>query len=410
MHRNDVRLSIKQPFTTTEIAPLDGVLANTGAKMQSNKIRLTDKSIKAAAVGETLRDNQVPGLHVRIFEQRRSFYLYYRTAAGVERRPKLGDFPYLDVKTARKKAADMLSEVAAGRDPSKLKQEQRHAPDLTDLRSKFVQTHSDKRKSGKAQAYYFDEYILPKLGKRTLVKDIGYDDVYALHESMKTTPFQANRVLQTLSTAMRLCEKWKWRDAHTNPCTHVSRFPEPRRRRKMETNEAMKIGAALRTYEHKYPNAAAFIWLLIFTGARPNEIARAMPADIKGNKIILAEHKTAHITQEARVIYFPEFVKNIINGLPITEGETLLGIKSPRKLWERIRSECGCDDLQLRDLRRSYASVALGAGYQLDQIGELFNHRTTQTTYGYAWLADEVASDAAEQIGAVIKKRMFSPA
>lgn len=377
--------------------------------MPSYKLSITAQRIQAMHSGDILRDTQVKGLHVRKFPKGCAFYLYYRTTdTGQERKPKLGEWPGMDIKMARKKAADMLADVAAGGDPSRKRQALRQAPTIKDLFDRYMLEHGQKKKSAKQDQYLIAKHVTPKLGKYTLVQDVEYDHIKKIHTGMADIPYQANRVLALLSKAFNLAEVWKWRPVHSNPCHHVTRYTERRRRRKMEAGEAALIGQLLRKHESQHPRGVAFIWLLIFTGARPSELARAMPEDVHTNKIVLFEHKTAKHTGDARTVYLPAFVRDIVANIPRVEGETLLGIKSPKKLWHRLRNEAGCPDLQIRDLRRSYASVALAAGYQLDQIGELFNHSNVQTTKGYAWLLDEAAQEAAEDIGVRLEQRLLS--
>ena len=54
-------------------------------------MELTEKNIRAAQPGQVLRDATIKGLHLRVFPESRSFYLYYRTKTGTERKPKLGE-------------------------------------------------------------------------------------------------------------------------------------------------------------------------------------------------------------------------------------------------------------------------------------------------------------------------------
>ena len=84
----------------------------------------------------------------------------------------------------------------------------------------------------------------------------------------------------------------------------------------------------------------------------------------------------------------------------------MLGIASPRSLWELVRKEAGCPDLRLHDLRRTFASTALGLGYTLAQIGELLGHASPATTAGYAWMAPQPAALAVEAIANKLEEMM----
>ena len=96
-------------------------------------MKLTSAAIDKAPVGATLKDSTVPGLECRIFERRKSFYLYYRTKSGKQRRPKIGDLGVLTIPQARQIARDMLVEVAAGGDPQAERRQARGEPTVKEL-------------------------------------------------------------------------------------------------------------------------------------------------------------------------------------------------------------------------------------------------------------------------------------
>ena len=239
-------------------------------------------------------------------------------------------------------------------------------------------------------------YILPALGT-LLVGDIQYEDVEKLHASMKRTPYQANRTLALLSKIFALAEKWRLRPYGSNPCAGVQRYRELPRTRYMSPAEALLLAAALERHTTTHPQEVAFIYMLLFTGARPDEIARAQVSWIVGNVLCLSDSKTG-----ARKVYLPPQVAGLLASLP-TGLPTLLGVKSPAKLWDIIRKEMGSPDLRLYDMRHQFASTALAAGHSLDQIGELLGHKSTSTTKRYAHLLPTKAAEiAASTAGAML--------
>jgi integrase len=167
--------------------------------------------------------------------------------------------------------------------------------------------------------------------------------------------------------------------------------------------EAPKIGALLSSWEARRPESVAFIYLLVLSGARPEEIARARPEWVRslpiGGRLDLPDSKTG-----AKPVYLPPQVMDLLARLP--KGDTLTGIRSPKALWEIIRVEAGCPDLRLYDLRHTFASAALQAGYTLEQIGELLGHKNTQTTKRYAHLIDGHAQRAAADTANVLEGMM----
>ncbi len=362
--------------------------------------------IKAAVPGEILRDDQVTGLHLRVFENRKSFYLYFRTKAGKERRPKIGDYGNITLDQARRAARDMLFKVSLGEDPI-LERKETHqaAATVADVWPRYWSEHAEDKKTASEDKRIFEKHF-PDWFKNLPVDAIAYPEVYRLHEGMKSIPYQANRTVALVSKFLRLCEQWGLRPIGSNPCQHVKRYKEQKRRRYMSSEEAEKLASILHRKKATDPGSVAFIFLLILTGARSGEIANAKWRDLQDNKLILKSHKTDH-TGHDRIIYLPSVAMEILETLPRRGPNTsITGIKSPKRLWDTTRLEAGCPDLRLHDLRHSFASVAISEGYTLSQIGELLGHRSEGTTKRYAHLMDEAATKAAETVAGSITERL----
>ncbi|VAW61686.1 hypothetical protein MNBD_GAMMA09-3870 [hydrothermal vent metagenome] len=93
----------------------------------ATSMELNNNNIKQLKPGESLRDKHVTGLELRAFKCRKSFYLYYRTKEGKERRPKLSDYPIIKLADARSIALDIPLKVAHGRDHQKERQTAKNA-------------------------------------------------------------------------------------------------------------------------------------------------------------------------------------------------------------------------------------------------------------------------------------------
>lgn len=360
-------------------------------------MKLTASTIAKGQPGQTLTDSVIPGLQVRCGVKSKAYYLYYRTKDGRQRRPKLGSTKILSLGAARDIARGMLAHVAAGGDPVADRKLTRGAPVVRDLADRYLLEHAAGKKSKANDENLIKLYVKPRLGKLR-VKDVAYDDVSALHRSMVETPHQANRLLSLLSKMFTLAEQWQLRPAFSNPCRHVRRYPERKRRRYVRADgEAARIAGALALHESTAPEATTFLWTLIFSGARPGEVLAFTWSELHDNRVVLAEHKTDH-TGEPRTIHLPKFVAEKINALPRVEDDPRIFRRAgpPKKIWEKIRATAGCPDLRMYDLRHTFASAALAVGYNLDHIGELLGHKSTQTTSRYAHLADDPQHEAVE--------------
>ena len=366
---------------------------------------LNERAIKAAQPGDILRDPSITGLHLRCFKERKSFYLYFRTKAGVERRPKLGDHGAITLTQARKVAQEMLAQVAMGGDPGQDRLDARAEASVNELWVEYWKRHGSKKKSAEADERLWNLYLKPRIGTRRL-SDVTYRNMADLHESLADKPVQANRVLALASKMFNFAYRpLQWMSgAKDNPCKGVVRYKERKRRRKGSREEIAALVAALRQ-ELDRPNlpSAAFLWLLLTTGARKGEIAAARHKEIQGNRLLLDEHKTDD-GGYARVIYLPPVAMDVIALLPKNNG-TLTGLQNPKKLWDRIRKQAGCPDLTMHDLRRTFASVALSTGQiSLEQVMQMLGHTNAQTTKVYAWLMEDAATEA---VGMVADRLML---
>jgi len=249
------------------------------------------------------------------------------------------------------------------------------------------------------------KYIVPHFGQRD-VAGIQYEDIETLHADLKATPYQANRVLALLSKIFDLAEKWRMRPHGSNPCRGIQRYRELRRSRYITPEEAPKVAEALDRYEVTWPKEVAFIYLLMLSGARPEEIARAqwdwLELSKAGGVLRLPDSKTG-----ARSVYLSPRLVSLLGALENKGGVILKGAR-PAVLWRLLRDQLGLSGLRLYDLRHSFASAALAAGYSLDQIGELLGHRSAQTTKRYAHLMEDKAHEVAAGTSAHLE-RMLNP-
>jgi len=363
---------------------------------------LSSSAIAVASTGTVLRDKTVPGLHLKVTSTGKRFFLYFRTKGGVERRPKLGDFPIMSLAQARQVAKSFLLLVAMGEDPVASRQSEKSAPTVKDAIDDYEKKHATKRKSGTAAVALLRKYLEPKLGGEK-VAAIEHRHIAKLHDDLGAkTPILANRVVQHASKLFNLCiTPWGYRtQAQGNPCKGIERNKENKRRRYMTIEEAKAVASRLDHYKAQFPAGVAYIYLLILTGTRRGEVWNAKWEWLDGNVLRLPDSKTG-----AKSVYLPPAAMEVLAQLPKTAA-TITGIGPPYKLWYKVRKEAGCPDLRLHDLRHSFASAALASGLSLAQIGELLGHHSTQTTMRYAHLVEDAAHAAVAQTAEVIGQRL----
>lgn len=364
------------------------------------------KSARAITPGQVLRCHVVHGLQLRGHSNGASWLLYYRSADGKERRPRLGHYPTLTIESARQIARALLARVASGDDPAAKREHELSLPTVRDLCEFYLQHYSRPKK--KPRAVEEDErnirlHILPPLGSLP-VANVGKADLAALHRQITASgsPVAANRVLTLLSGLFSLAEddELKWRPANSNPARGIAHNTERKRSVHIKAEEFAAVGRALHLWSQTEPRAVAALYVMLYAGTRVTELVTAPRSALVGNIITLADHKSQR-TGEARRIHLGDQAAALIRSLPDDRSGYLFG-KLDRhvifRVWERVRETAGIPHVRVQDLRRSFASVALSrAGASLDATGQLLGHADPSTTRGYAWLMTDSAQLLAQQ-------------
>lgn len=392
------------------------------------KIKLTKSKVEKTKPRKKdlfLWDRELPGFGVKITPRGKRIYIcQYRANDGRTRRLGLGRHGTVTIEKARKKARERLGAVALGDDPLAEKLEARRSPTIAELGARYLAEHASKKKATSANndKWLLDKAITPNLGTlKTLT--IGRADVAEMHHKLQGRPYVANRALALLSKMMTLAEKWNLRPDGTNPCRHVDKYPEQKRRRFLSAEELARLGAILAraeagetTDEDKHfvqlPAAAvSAIRLIIFTGARLSEIltAKRQYVNWELSALLLPDSKTGF-----KSIPLNAPARAVLEALPAMAGNDYLipGQKPGGHLvglghmWNRIRKAADISDVRIHDLRHSYASVGAAAGLGLPIIGALLGHLDAATTQRYAHLQADPLKAASELIAGKIDNAM----
>jgi integrase len=186
-----------------------------------------------------------------------------------------------------------------------------------------------------------------------------------------------------------------------NPCRGIKAFTEKKRRRYAKEEELVSLGKILLAKMTTHPLQVAFVLLVALTGARPWSLFRLRRQDLyrRGNAgVLYFRGKSSEDSGEDESLILPEFLLELIEKLPVRDDGLLLGEVKYRAFWDLVRKKIGCNDLRLRDLRRTFGSMGLSDGVSLNLIGELLNHKSLQTTMNYAKLFDSVRVQASLRI------------
>ena len=409
---------------------------STGSNLQKieRHIRITKSTVDSAMPGATryvLWDISIPGFGLQVAPSGlKTFVLRYRSRHkfAQKRFVLLGRFGPVTAEQARRKATEILGQVATGGDPAFERQQASQAA-LTfgDACDRFLRQHvSAKRKPGTHGLYnhIIEKKLKPQLGIRNILK-VSRQDVVQLHYSMKATPVIANRAIAVLATMYSWCGRVGLIDETVNPAKGIEKFRETSKERYLSRAEMGRLGRALAEaettgFEYAFdptkpkskhgakpgerrvvqsPQAVAAIRLLILTGCRVGEVLnlRWSEVDFDRGMLHLPDSKSGKKT-----VLIGRPALEVIQTLP-RDGEFVISGTDPEKRrvdlkrpWEAIKRRAGLHDVRLHDLRHSFASVGAGAGLGLHIVGKLLGHSQSRTTARYAHLADDPLKRAAE--------------
>lgn len=360
---------------------------------------ITRKTIAAAKPGTVLKDTQVKGLGLYINSQSVSWKYCYRVrGSSVQRRPKIGSYPAMDLTKAREVAMVMSVEAMQGKDPS-VKED---SITLEALYDEFVRAYTGKRKPTTMRTYQnmWDNHI-PRSLKRSDIRNIKRHQVARLCNGIRG--HIGNRVLALISRLYSFAQQGDYCGAELNPARGVERAPERARERVASRDELRRIGrgiAVLRTSIHPMQRQFAdLLTLIIITGARLSEWKDAETAWVDYDKKLLrlpdskTGSKTIALPDAALDICKARSQDKYIFENPLT-GKPLVQVG---KNWSMFKEQFDLGDLRIHDLRRSYASYALNSGVNLNTISKLLGHSNVLVTDKvYAKLDTDTRQEAAE--------------
>ena len=359
-------------------------------------------------------DAELPGFMLEVrCTGGKTFYQRYRDPGGRERQFKIGAAHVLTVSQARRKARAVLAEAILGRDPQKERQELRSIPTLAEfIRDAYLPYAKNVKRSWQTDETILRIHILRKFGALPL-NQISNQDIADLLCRMRAADYASgttNRVLVLLRFIFNLAKKWGVPGSAKNPTAGLKTAPDVCRERFLTHDEAHRLLLALDTDENRV--AACAIKLLLFTGARRNEITHAKWEFVNWEQRTLLVPRAK--SGRPRSIHLNSAALELLRSVCRTENNPLL-FPSPitgrpsaslHFPWWRIRKRAGLLDVRLHDLRHSFASFLVNEGVSLYVVQGLLGHSQARTTQRYAHLANHTLADAAEVIRNVLLPRV----
>lgn len=351
---------------------------------------------------------------------------------------KLGQLGPITPEDARRKATEILGQVASGKDPAFEKSHaNKTAITFGDACDRFLALHVGPKRKAATYALYshiIEAKLKPAFGKLHVLK-VSRVDVAHFHNSLKDTPPTANRCIATLAAIYSWAGRTGLIDEGINPARRIEKYKEVAKDRYLSMSEISRLGIALKAAETEgfpyafdpekpmskhgakpgernvffSPSVVAAIRLLIFTGCRKGEILKLKwtEVDIERGMLHLPDSKTGR-----KVVLLGQAAIKVLDSLPHA-GEYVIAGAYPdkprvdlKRPWQAIRESAKLEGVRLHDLRHSFASVGAVAGLGLPIFGKLLGHSQSRTTERYAHLADAPLRRASELVTAEIERSL----
>lgn len=381
--------------------------ADPGSRPASSlgRIALTDRTVRALKPPPSGRldvwDEDYPGFGLRISARgRRTWILMYRMGRKL-RRLTLGRFPTLGLAAAREKATDALRAVGNGEDPGRRKIEERRAETFADLAREYIDRHASKKRSGREDIRLLNGSphkrktgkqphvpLVKRWGDRRL-KDIKRRDIRELLDEVAArAPIMANRTLALVRKMFNFAIEHEWLE--TNPCQMVKPpGDEKQRERVLSEDEIRRVWAAL---DNESSLIATLFKIRLLTAQRGGEVHGAarsefdldrgwwtIPADRSKNGLA---HRVPLSPQAVRIL--KTFLASADDSPWMFPSSRKKGphIAHAQKAIERI-VQTSCVEFRGHDLRRTAASLMVGAGVSRLVVSKILNHVETGVTAVY---------------------------
>lgn len=366
--------------------------------------KLTDKMAKSAVCGPKeliIWDTDVKGLGLRLRPTGGKSWYFKRG----DNKWTIGQTSEKSISTARSEALYMAREIEEGRTPPK--KSRAHKPLISEMMEAYLADHVKVHRSDTTAKDYqglIDNHINPFMGHLP-IDTVSPRDIDRLIAKMIEQPYAVTKVVALLKAAFNMAMRWGQRSpALGNPCVKAT-LPDLSGREEYLLPHELKILLECFDEISHRPNrywAAQCLRLLAVTGCRRDE-CRALEwawIDWDRGKINWPSTKTGEDDLQLNAAALDVLMRTRGHGpMPLKphvfrglNHELTLPQNTLYRAWDeakKLAANRGVDvgrleRLRPHDLRHTFASLGLAAGWTLEEVGRVLRHADQRTTKRYA--------------------------
>lgn len=360
-------------------------------------------------------DELCSGLKLIVNRQGRKRFLFRYTLNGTKKSIQLGEYPAIDINTARQIANDHKREIALGNDPKAMRDEKRNVLTFQEFAELHYLPYAMMNKlTAMSDAGSLKLHFYPKWGKKPL-SDIGQQDIQKLLDGLLEgrKPATVNRLRSLILRMFRLAMEWGFVDKH--PGQYIRKLKENNVRQFFLNRQEVAnfIRACNEEPNRTQANALKFALL---TGMRIGEITSSkwecLTVDDDGNWSLFLPHTKSGLS---RTVLLNDLAKEVMKDQrrfqklknPYIFAGDAEGrpIAHPKKAFARIRKASGIkDSFRIHDLRYSFASILINSGNAtLYDVQHLLGHQSPQTSTRYAHLASSRLREVSANVATLVE-------
>jgi integrase len=375
--------------------------------------KLSPTSTEGSSKETEYTDTGCTGLKVIVNVKGKKRFLFRYKFKGTKRSLMVGEYPGVDVETARQIANDHKKSIALGNDPKQLRNDQRVDLSFHSFATEHYIPYASVHKiTIRNDLDILDKYLYPAW-KHTQLASITQHDIQRVLNNalLRLKPASVNRIRSCALRMFRLAMEWGFLEKH--PGAYIKKLKENNVvQRFLSKDEIVRF---IRACDEDEGGAGAnSLKFALLTGMRIGEICRSQWKDFTygdGNASLFLPHTKAGLSRtvlinNAALSVLEEQLRNkqVGNSYIFAGNATGKAITHPKKAFKRIKERAGIvEHLRIHDLRHSFASILINSGKAtLYDVQHLLGHHSPQTTTRYAHIQSSRLRSVSEQLGDLV--------
>lgn len=330
------------------------------------------------------RDQETPGLWLRLGEASLTWWCIYKVA-GKTQRIKIGIYPGMGLSEARKEVLKLRTSIHEGKDPAAEKRMEKRVPTFGDVAAEYLEKHAVHKRTKREDERILNHDVLPQW-KDLKINKITRRQVIALMDDIvsRGSPVMANRTLALVRKVFNWAIERDIVDA--SPCLRVKPpAPEKSRERWLSDDEILAVWEA---FEAESATGSVFKILLLAAQRLGETLAMGWSdVDLETGSWTIPAHVAKN--GRAHIVPLSPPAIDILRGLQrrnewVFPSTRRLGahIINLGKAHQRIQALSGVT-FHIHDLRRSCATGMARLGIDRVVIGKILNHTDGSVTAIY---------------------------